>query len=153
MDRIDVTGIDKVKFAQAAYDLSVPQGLGYLHARSGSLSDEDAMSCIADGRNGAELHMDYVHGRSIKMNLIIEADGKLTAPDSWYDHTDEQYDKLLAQFDISREGESKHGCACNCEECQPNSGSRSLEGVSKMLGGDPQIKEALKKTMDHFQGE
>jgi len=134
---IDVTGIDLVAFAKAAYELSSPQGLGFLQTRAGPLPDEDAKSLI----NGDQLHMDYVHGRAVKMFLRME-DGKLIAPDSWYDHTHEQYDELLAQFGITRETKAEHGIACNCEKCQPNSPMRDAERVFTEICTEPAIVNA-----------
>ena len=61
--------------------------------------------------------MDYVNGRACKMAVYIE-NGRLLINDSWYDHTDEQYKKLLNYFGISVKIESEHGVACNCEECR-----------------------------------
>jgi hypothetical protein len=36
---IDISGIDLVKFAQAVYELSKPQGLGFLHFSPGPLEE------------------------------------------------------------------------------------------------------------------
>lgn len=116
---IDVTGIDKVAFAKAVYRLSVPQGMGKLHARMGDLDHADAES-IASADSFA---MDYVHGRACKMHLS-QQDGKLVAPASWYDHTDDQYERLLSEFGFSREKGTEHGDACNCSECMPKATNR-----------------------------
>jgi hypothetical protein len=119
---IDVTGIDKVAFAKAVYRLSVPQGLGIHQARMGELDDSTAQS-IADAQ---PFYMDYVNGRACKMHLS-QRDGKLMAPESWYDHTDDQYERLLSEFKISRETVAEHGTACNCSECMPKPTNRHPE--------------------------
>lgn len=124
---IDVTGVDLVTFVQAAYDLSVPQGLGFIHARSGSLSTEEAKEVIAGGH---PVNMDYVHGRSVKLN-IIEEDEKWTIGDTWYDHTDATYDEFLVRIGRSRGKKvlansqpAEHGCSCACESCVPDNPMR-----------------------------
>jgi hypothetical protein len=63
---IDITGVDLVKFVQAVYDLSKPQGLGFMHFRTGPLSDQDAKKCLPpDGRIAVDT--DYVNGRACKL--------------------------------------------------------------------------------------
>lgn len=113
---IDITGVDLVEFAKVVYELSVPQGLGFLHATSEPLTDDEAQSLIqAEGKNA--LDMDYVRGRACKMHVRREGD-KLLITDDWYDHTNRIYDELLTRFNICREQTTEHGCACNCMDCQ-----------------------------------
>lgn len=117
---IDITGVDLVKFAQKAYVLSMPQGLGFLHYTPAPLSDEEAkkiVECSKGFVGGIVLSMDYVNGRACKMN-VWEKNGKLHITDSWYDHTDDQLRRLLEAFHIKLESTSEHGCACNCAKCQ-----------------------------------
>jgi hypothetical protein len=109
--------VDLVKFAQKAYELSSPQGFGFLHAVSGGLSEEDAKSCICDEDRYSVLNMDYMHGRACKM-FVTKSDGKWLLPDRWYDHTDKQYKELLQTFGIELPIDAEHGCACNCVDCQ-----------------------------------
>lgn len=123
LEMIDVAGIDKVAFAKAVYRLSVPQGMGILHAQMGELDDADAES-IASAEQFA---MDYVNGRACKMRLS-QRNGKLVAPESWYDHTDDQYERLLSEFGFKRENLSAHGTACNCSECMPKPENRNAAG-------------------------
>jgi hypothetical protein len=123
---IDVTGIDLVEFAKAVYEASLPQGLGVLHAAPGPLSDEEARS-IAEA---PKFSMDYVGGRACKM-CVSQRDGKLLIADTWYDHTDEQYDELLSQFGLTRTSKKKHGCACNCEKCQPGARSHGVHAAQE----------------------
>jgi hypothetical protein len=114
---IEVTSVDLVEFAKAVYDLSSPQGMGFMHARQGPLSTYDARECLRDeGR--CVLDMDYVHGRACKMHVFREGE-KLFIRAPWYDHTDAQLRELLARFglDISS-GAEKHLPTCNCVECR-----------------------------------
>ena len=110
---IDLTGIDKAAFAKAVYAISDCKGLGFLQMQAGPLSDEEAEEIAS----ADEFHMDYVHGKCCKM-FLREEDGKLTADDSWYDHTDTQYRELLSQFGLSMEHDPVHGCSCECAGCQ-----------------------------------
>ena len=119
---IDVTGIDLAAFAKAVYRLSVPVGMGILHAQKGELDDETA----TDIANHLSFAMDYIHGRCCKMHLRAEG-GKLLAPDTWYDHTDADYSELLSEFGFSMEGEPEHGCACECNKCKPGAKNRYRE--------------------------
>ena len=113
---IDITGIDLVEFAKKVYELSAPQGMGFLHYTPEPITDEEAKQCIQEeGRNA--LNMDYVKGRACKMHVRRE-DGKLTISDTWYDHTDRIYQQLLDHFNIQKPTEEEHGCACNCIDCQ-----------------------------------
>jgi hypothetical protein len=111
---IDVTSVDMVKFAQKVFELSAPQGYGFMHFTKTPLDEKEAESMIApDGT----LDMDYVHGRACKMNVRIK-DGKKVIRDQWYDHTSEQLKQLLDAFDIKAEISDKHSPACNCDSCQ-----------------------------------
>ena len=115
---IEVTGIDLVKFTQKVYELSRPQGMGFLHFTPEPLVESEAKQLVQpdDARN--LLDMDYVRGRACKMHVWKEGD-KWFISDAWYDHTDRAYDELLSAFGIKRtQIDSEHGVACNCMDCQ-----------------------------------
>ena len=123
---IDVTGIDKVELVKKAYELSRPQGLGMMHFTSEPLSDEEAKSFI---EKDGTINMDYVKGRACKFNLFVK-DGVESLRDEWFDHTDGDYDKLLAHFGISRSGsqeEAEHVPSCNCDDCRIKRGKGKLD--------------------------
>lgn len=102
---MDVTGIDLRELVKLAYDGSVPVGLGFMHAKAGSLT-EDEISGIVD--RGAKdplcwVDMDYVIGRCCKMSVFrfqssstdgLTEDSKLMQV-YWYDHTNADYVALL----------------------------------------------------------
>lgn len=115
---IDITGTDLVEFAKKVYELSVPQGLGFLHFTPSPLTDEEAKQLVNDDDNYIALDMDYVKGRACKMVVCRRKEGKLTITDNWYDHTDRIFQQLLDQFNIEKSSEKEHGCACNCIDCQ-----------------------------------
>ena len=129
---IDVSGIDKPAFAKAVYALSGPQGMGIMHAKTGALDDETAEKIAGE----SQFHMDYIRGRACKMSLQ-EKDGKLWAPDTWYDHTDEDYAKLLAEFGFVGQAKVAHGCTCNCESCKSSPENRYPGWGLKQANVDP----------------
>lgn len=125
---IEITGVDLVKFAQKAYELSVPQGLGFMHFTPRPLDESEAKEMICmEGR--CPLSMDYVHGRACKLTVFKE-DNKLFVPPSWYDHTDEQFRNLLEAFGIKLEKAGEHGCACNCVKCQAKQRAAALQTIT-----------------------
>ena len=123
---IEITGIDLKKFAKKVYELSMPQGLGFLHYQSGDLSDEQAKNIVSGGNNlfnrptdRIALDMDYVSGRACKM-IVFKEEGKLYIRKNWYDHTDTQLKMLLEHFNITTNEVIKHGISCNCLDCRGN---------------------------------
>ena len=118
-NRIDVTGVNLREFIRAVYDLSGPQGLGYLHYKTEPLTDEEIDACLKRGSQfapGLVVCMDYVNGRACKMD-VFEENGRLYIVNPWYDHTTFQLEALLTQFKIEFPKESQHGVACNCADC------------------------------------
>ena len=111
--------INLVELVKKVYNLSQPQGMGFMHFTPAPLSEDEAKKYIdLSSSFPSVINMDYVHGRACKFH-VTRRDGKLFIPDSWYDHTDEQYKKLLYSFGIAiPEKEAPHGCACNCENCR-----------------------------------
>ncbi len=94
---IDVTGIDLVKLLQEAYNLSRPQGAGYLRYRPGPLTDEKAREFVDVAREANPafaLKVDYLHGRSLKL-LVKRAGDRWTMRSTWLDHTDLELVELL----------------------------------------------------------
>ena len=91
---IEITGCSLVKVAQAAYKLSKPQGLGFLHFKESDLSKEHAESLIIDGNSHVPLCMDYVNGRAVKL-VVFNKEGKLYIRDKWFDHSDQDLLDLL----------------------------------------------------------
>ena len=113
---IEVTGVDLVKLAKKAYDLSRPQGLGFLNFTPKPLTDEEAGKLVRKDDPLNPLDMDYVHGRSIKLTVSKKGD-KLFLKDNWYDHTDYQYRELLESVGVTAPVPTKHNVSCNCIEC------------------------------------
>ena len=114
---IDITGVDLQQFVKDVYDLSVPQGLGFFHAREGGLSDQDADDILSRGNDWSVFNMDYVHGRACKMG-VSKKNGKLFINSPWYDHTDEQLQELLSRHNIDISDQKDHGISCECYDCK-----------------------------------
>lgn len=84
---------------RAAYDLSVPVGLGFIHARPGSLTDDEVAQIIQpEGRIAAS--MDYVNGRQCKLTVFRAEDGALSIRDTWFDHSDRQLRQLMDEIGV-----------------------------------------------------
>lgn len=111
---IDITGVDLKALVKKVYELSSPQGMGFLHFEVEPLSDEEALSLIDDKRG---IEMDYIKGRACKFSAKYR-DGKLVISDSWYDHSGAQFQELLNAFGLKVPGKKEHGCACNCADCR-----------------------------------
>jgi hypothetical protein len=114
---IDVTKVDMVLFVKRVYELSRPQGMGFLHYTTDPLTDEEAKGLI---QPSGRVSMDYVKGRSCKMVVFVEGDKKFIR-DTWYDHTESQLRQLLLDVGIVPSIEStkaRHGTACNCDDCK-----------------------------------
>jgi len=114
---INITGIDLVKFVKKVYELSNPQGLGFLHYNPQPLTDEEAEKYIFKKDNSCIVMMDYVKGRSCKMNVFKNGD-IFEISDKWYDHTDNQLKELLNEFNIKLPIFKKHHISCNCFNCR-----------------------------------
>lgn len=100
---IEITGVDLVKFIKKVYDLSVPQGMGYLHFKEGPLSDDEAQALIDRKEYGGHIKvsLDYVRGRACKMTVFKDGD-RLWIPSRWFDHQDFHLNDLLEHCGIKR---------------------------------------------------
>lgn len=122
---IDITGVDLKMFVKKVYELSMPQGLGFLHYQEGGLTDGEAETLLAHSDDRIAIDMDYVKGRACKM-IVFRENGKLFIRNSWYDHTDDQLRELLLATlpkDIGFPAgaiDKEHGVACNCGDCRRN---------------------------------
>lgn len=99
-DMLELENIDMRKFISAVYELSVPQGLGFLHAEPGGL-DKDTLDLFekeyrynANSGVACVLSIDYLRGRACKMSVWQE-NGKLYIHPRWFDHSPVQLAKLL----------------------------------------------------------
>ena len=96
---IEITGANLVEAVKAAYDLSQPQGLGFLHAQPGSLTDEEAESLVHPAAR-YPVSLDYVRGRACKFT-VHKRDGRLWINRRWFDHTEEQQAELLQRLGVT----------------------------------------------------
>lgn len=123
MARIKLGKIDQVKFLQKAYELSKPQGMGFLHFEPGELPDAEAAQWVKRCSDARGVSYDYVNGRSLKLHIEIDENGESSMHDSWYDHTDRQLKELMASVGVApKQEDEKHGVACNCNDCRKQRG-------------------------------
>lgn len=102
--RVTITRANLPKVIAKAYDLSQPQGMGFLHAKAGGIPDE-VLQQILDRSDNAKFDMnrdvrlDYVQGRAIKLGIGFDAEARTfyleDRGSGWYDHSDEQWVELL----------------------------------------------------------
>jgi hypothetical protein len=93
---VEVTEVDQRELAKAAYAMSRPQGMGFLHFTEGEL-DQATLNAIieqADKFRGGCIDLDYVRGRSCKFHVRLH-DGKRYVSINWYDHSVEEMSQLL----------------------------------------------------------
>lgn len=87
----------------AAYNLSKYQGMGFLHARSGTLPQRDAeLLCQQAFRLGNIWGFGYVLGRAVKLNVKQLPTGELDIliDEGWYDHTKEDIYQLIKELEL-----------------------------------------------------
>lgn len=102
--RVTITRDNLPKVIAKAYELSQPQGIGFLHAKPGDIP-ADVLQQILDRTDEAKtdwgklIRLDYVQGRAIKLGIHFDVDaGSYYLEDTgngWYDHSDEQWVELL----------------------------------------------------------
>jgi len=100
---IKVTGADPVELVKAAYDLSKPQGMGFMHYQEGSLTNEEAKSLVNENDDRLVVSLDYVKGRSCKFNVFKQGNDLFIRED-WYDHSPTQLNTLLERVGVERNG-------------------------------------------------
>lgn len=101
--KIEITGVDLVKFVQAVYDLSAPVGMGFLSFKPGPLPEAQAKE-IVDRQatmRGSSLSLDYVAGRGCKMHVRRDDEGRLWIDERWYDHSSDQLKELLTRVGVA----------------------------------------------------
>ena len=101
---IDLTGADLRVMVKKAYDLSDPQGRGFIHFKLGhTLSEEETDSLMAKGiYSYLVLSLDYVLGRAVKLS-VYHARELANPPEGmtmwmhsdWFDHSNSQLEALL----------------------------------------------------------
>lgn len=122
MERIIIKEGDITHLVSAAYALSEPVGMGFLHFRPGELDDATLEGILAEAdkriqkareREASQpdyykdysapiVAMDYVHGRCCKFNIWYRGN-ELFISNDWYDHAGWQFDELLSRCGIKRE--------------------------------------------------
>jgi hypothetical protein len=62
---MDIKGISKAKILAALYNASQPLGLGFLQAKPGDMTEQEAQVLLDAGQT----YFDYLHGRVMKIDL------------------------------------------------------------------------------------
>ena len=96
-ENILVSGVyDLRKLVANAYSMSKPVGMGFLQYKEGELSEEEVTAIIDENARYDVINMDYVYGRQCKF-YVFKEDGKMYTAPSWYGHTQDQLQELLAR--------------------------------------------------------
>lgn len=78
MTDIDIKGIDKAELLAALYNGARPQGMGFLQARPGDMTVDEARTLLDRVLRNGEGWFDYVLGRPIKVgfkgDMLLRAD-------------------------------------------------------------------------------
>ncbi len=79
MSEVNIAGLDKAELLAALYNRSGPVGMGYLRAKKGDMTVEEAREMLTRGddhqrdfncrRPDERLYFDYLHGRPLKIHL------------------------------------------------------------------------------------
>ena len=79
-DEINIAGIDKAELLAALYNNSRPMGMGFLRAKDGVMTADDARKELGTGGDhgrdfganscgNSPMYFDYLHGRPLKVDL------------------------------------------------------------------------------------
>lgn len=102
--RVTITRDSLPKVIAKAYELSQPQGMGFLHAMGGEIPSDVLHEILVrtdstDHPFRKAVSMDYVQGRAIKLRIHFDPDsGTYYLEDTgngWYDHSPGQWRVLL----------------------------------------------------------
>jgi len=96
-DMIEITGASLREIVKAAYSLSQPRGLGFLHFTPGDMSDEQAAEIVSMQHRDPRiaLNLDYVGGRAVKLTVWRDTENRLWTARKWYDHSAQDLRDLL----------------------------------------------------------
>lgn len=122
---IDVSGVDVRELVRAAYELSAPKGLGFMHFTPEPLSDAEVDAIIgAPDYSKCLVSMDYVNGRCCKFGVWQDGD-TLTIRSPWFDHSAAQLTALLARVGVTAAAGvtvAEHNPSCECGACPTTRG-------------------------------
>lgn len=102
--RVDITGVDLRKLLIAAFDVSVPRGMGFLHHREEPLSDAEAESVLSRNKPDSyvALNADYVRGRAVKLTVWRDRDtGSYYTRPYWFDHDQSKLAAILREAGVA----------------------------------------------------
>ncbi len=141
-----VADFDVATFIRAVHELSSAQGLGFLADKPGPLPDSEIQPFLNLLAQYGHAHMDYIAGRSAKMSIDMHDGHYFILDKAWYDHTDGEFNELLARFGITRGNKQTHGPSCQCDDCKPDHPLRDPEqaiglcGLSREASPEVQLK-------------
>lgn len=96
MSTIEIKESQIIPAINAAYNLSVPVGMGFLHYTPEPLTSEELNELAVFHSNSISL--DYVKGRGVKFNIFretVNGEYKYYIREKWFDHSEDQVLLLL----------------------------------------------------------
>lgn len=96
MSTIEIKEEQIIPAINAAYNLSVPVGMGFLHYTPEPLTSEE-LNGLAVFHDDS-ISLDYVKGRGVKFNIFRESvngEYKYYIRKKWFDHSEYHMDQLL----------------------------------------------------------
>lgn len=85
---------------RAAYELSSPQGLGFLHYTPEPMDDATLADIKSRPGYSCRASMDYVNGRSVKLGIHGSGDMLYISADRWYDHSEKDLRELASRAQL-----------------------------------------------------
>ncbi len=99
--RIAISRENLPKVIAKAFDLSNPQGMGYLHFKPGGIPEDELNRILAradetENPYRKNVRLDYVQGRAVKLSIDYEEGSQqwYLEGDSWYDHGTAAWEEL-----------------------------------------------------------
>lgn len=99
---IKITGCDLEALVKKAYQLSRPQGLGWIDKSQDKkeLTDNEVSNILsAPHEDWVPVQIDYLHGKAVKLT-VFRFDDQLYVENYWHDHSDQDFLALLSSIGI-----------------------------------------------------
>ncbi len=97
----EVTGCNLIEAVKIAYELSSPQGMGFLHYTPGPLTEDEVKEVelrLIEPTGRVAVRLDYIKGRACKFSILRDAENRLWVYNDWYDHNSDAAAELIKRI-------------------------------------------------------